>query len=82
MRDKAALKRLFDEIAPRYEGRQGGYSRVLKLGPRKGDNAPMSLLELVERRVKEAPPEEKAKKRGKKRKKRRLRSVRSSSKRV
>jgi len=68
VRDKRALKRLFDDIAPRYENRQGGYSRVVKLGPRRGDAAPMSILELVERRVKKAPPEAEGKKRKKKKK--------------
>jgi large subunit ribosomal protein L17 len=68
VRDKRALKKLFDEVAPRYGSRRGGYSRVLKVGLRQGDNAPVSLLELVERKVKEAPKaEEKGKKkRGKK----------------
>jgi large subunit ribosomal protein L17 len=42
------IKRLFDEIAPRYANRNGGYTRVLKLGPRMGDSAEMVILELVE----------------------------------
>jgi large subunit ribosomal protein L17 len=46
--DNQLIKRLFDEIAPRYANRPGGYTRVLKLGPRMGDSAEMVILELVE----------------------------------
>jgi large subunit ribosomal protein L17 len=46
--DGIAVKKLFDEIAPRFEARAGGYTRVIKTGPRRGDAADMVILELVE----------------------------------
>jgi large subunit ribosomal protein L17 len=49
LRDKDIVKKLFDEIGPRYATRPGGYLRVLKCGFRVGDNAPMAYVELVDR---------------------------------
>ena len=45
--DETVVTKLFDEIAPKYEDRQGGYTRILKLGPRRGDNAEQVFVELV-----------------------------------
>jgi large subunit ribosomal protein L17 len=48
-RDRAIVTKLFDELGPRYKARPGGYTRILKMGFRVGDNAPMAFVELVDR---------------------------------
>jgi len=67
IQDKTVLKKLFDVIGPRFAGRPGGYTRVLRLGPREGDGAEMALLELVireERHHEKKAKEAAAKQRG------------------
>ena len=53
LRDDASVAKLFTELGPRYNARPGGYTRVLKMGFRVGDNAPMAFVELVDRPVEE-----------------------------
>jgi large subunit ribosomal protein L17 len=45
--DREVVARVFDEVAPRYTDRKGGYTRILKAGPRRGDNTPMAIIQLV-----------------------------------
>jgi large subunit ribosomal protein L17 len=61
IRDKKVVTKLFATIAPRYQERSGGYTRIVKLGIRPGDNAPLSLIELVEEQL-EKPAAKPAKK--------------------
>lgn len=62
LRDREMVVKLFDELGPRYKARNGGYTRILKFGFRVGDNAPMALMELVDRPEKPAAVAEGAEK--------------------
>ena len=62
LRDRDMVVKLFDELGPRYKARNGGYLRILKFGFRQGDNAPMALVELMDRPA----PADEAEKEGKK----------------
>jgi len=53
LRDRDMVTKLFNELGPRYEARPGGYLRILKCGFRTGDNAPMAIVELVDRPAEE-----------------------------
>ncbi len=66
IREKRVAKKLFDEIAPRYKNINGGYTRIIKLGRRHGDNAPVSIIEL-------SAPAQKAAEKGKKSEKKKSR---------
>jgi large subunit ribosomal protein L17 len=67
LRDRDMVVKVFDELGPRYAKRNGGYLRILKFGFRKGDNAPMALVELMDRPdVAEKPEAKETKKRAKK----------------
>ncbi len=66
VRNRVVLKKLFDEIAPHYMERHGGYTRIIKIGYRLGDNARTVLLELVDTKVTSEPLTKKAKKKGEK----------------
>ena len=68
VRDQAALAKLFETIAPRFKTRPGGYTRIVHIANRPGDNAPMAILELVEKSApeeKKAEPEKKTEKKAK-----------------
>ena len=69
LRGRTVVKKLFDDIAPRFQDRPGGYTRITKIGSRRGDNAPISLIELTDRG-------DKAKSEGEKKRERRQKAQR------
>ena len=64
MRDEAMVKKLFETIGPRYKERNGGYTRVLKAGFRHGDNAPVAVIEFVDRDTEAKGAGDRARRRG------------------
>jgi len=62
IRDKKVVTKLFTTIAPRFKERSGGYTRIIKIGIRPGDNAPLSVIELVEEEIQAKPEKKPAKK--------------------
>jgi len=60
IRDKKVVTKLFTAIAPRYKERNGGYTRIVKLGIRSGDNGPLSMIELVEEQMEKTPAKKKS----------------------
>ena len=60
LRDKAVVEKLFDDLGPRFKARAGGYTRILRMVPRAGDNAPMALMQLVDKAVEKVAGEKPA----------------------
>ena len=68
LRDRDIVEKLFDDLGPRYAKRNGGYLRILKMGFRNGDNAPMALVTLMDRSEEAAEPKAEEKKKGEQKK--------------
>jgi large subunit ribosomal protein L17 len=78
--DHDLVKKVFDELVPRYTARTGGYTRILQIGFRKGDCAPMALLELVDRKIPEKKEDEDEKKDAKKETKKAVKAAKTARK--